>query len=56
MTKERYADLDRLVGMLTIEERQQGWHFCYDWDGMLIGPGMKGELEWCLCPNKGVLK
>ena len=33
---------------LTTEEIKQGWHFCHDWDGLLIGPGM-AEQEACLC-------
>ena len=26
---------------LTPEEISIGWHYCYDWDGELIGPGDK---------------
>lgn len=33
---------------LTREEIRQGWHFCPEWDGLLIGPGMK-ETESCSC-------
>lgn len=33
---------------LTKEEIKAGWHFCWDWDGLLIGPGM-GEMEHCTC-------
>lgn len=29
----------------------QGWHFCWDWDGLLVGPGM-GELQTCTCHPK----
>ena len=36
---------------LTPEEIAAGWHFCIDWDGLLIGPGM-GELESCHCIPK----
>jgi hypothetical protein len=35
---------------LSEEEIAAGWHFCWDWDGLLIGPGM-GELEFCLCKS-----
>ena len=52
MTDERWRALmkdDRLP--LSREEIEEGWHFCYDWDGLLIGPGM-GELEQCRC-NRG---
>lgn len=33
---------------LTPEEVAQGWHWCWEWDGLLVGPGMK-ELEACVC-------
>jgi hypothetical protein len=33
---------------LTTEEIAAGWHFCWEWDGLIIGPGMK-ELECCKC-------
>ena len=31
---------------LTAEEIAAGWHFCMEWDGLLVGPGME-ELEMC---------
>lgn len=34
---------------LTSDELEQGWHFCWDWDGLLVGPGMM-ELKHCHCP------
>lgn len=37
---------------LTNEEYSLGWHFCYDWDGLLVGPGMKEYEEFCTCRNK----
>jgi len=33
---------------LTKEEVAQGWHFCMDWDGMLVGNEME-EKNACLC-------
>lgn len=33
---------------LTEEEITNGWHFCYAWDGLLVGPGMM-EKEFCHC-------
>lgn len=33
---------------LTESELSDGWHFCVDWDGLLIGPGM-GEMHICTC-------
>lgn len=50
MTRERYellADWDSDV-QLTQEEIYQGWHFCSDFDGLLIGPEMS-EYENCTC-------
>ena len=33
---------------LTQEEKDAGWHFCGNWDGLLVGPG---TMEWdgCTC-------
>lgn len=37
MTRERYTELVQNVGLtLTQDEVKAGWHFCYDWDWMLI--------------------
>jgi hypothetical protein len=33
---------------LTPEEISQGWHHCYSWGGMLIGPGLY-EMNSCEC-------
>ena len=33
---------------LTSEEINDGWHFCNEWDGLLVGPGMD-ELKVCKC-------
>ena len=33
---------------LSPEEISQGWHFCYDWDGLLIGPG-NFKMDSCNC-------
>ena len=33
---------------LTEEEIARGWHFCWDWDGLLVGPGM-AERDCCSC-------
>ncbi len=48
MTDERYMDLDKTGMGLTTEEQKEGWHWCYDWDLMLVGPGMQA-MEFCLC-------
>lgn len=50
MNPGRYKLLDNTEGAkLTQAEIAEGWHFCSDWDFMLIGPGFP-ELESCLCP------
>jgi len=36
---------------LTQNEIAEGWHFCSDFDGLLIGPGM-GEMKFCHCNEK----
>ena len=55
MTDERYNTLNNDLGLLghyiadlTSEEINEGYHFCYEWDGLLIGPGMP-ELRVCQC-------
>ena len=49
MTENRWRILmaDDLVA-LTEDEIKDGWHFCCEWDGLLVGPGMK-ETEHCQC-------
>lgn len=46
----RWKALNSELDELTNEETQQGWHFCWDWDFLLIGPGMR-EYEEC-CPHR----
>lgn len=47
MNKDRYDELMEDDGsILSAEERAQGWHFCNEFDGLLVGPGM-GELQHC---------
>lgn len=33
---------------LSDEEIAEGWHWCPEWDGLLVGPGMP-EMESCVC-------
>lgn len=43
MTGDRYRELrfgPPDVSRLTQSEIDEGWHFCIEWDFMLIGPGM----------------
>jgi len=52
MTEDRWYGLAFAGdGELTEEEIQEGWHFCYEFDGLLVGPGM-GELSCCRCLPK----
>lgn len=51
MILERYLELDKAGKGLTEEEIEAGWHFCLDWDGMLVGPGMP-EVEGCICNRR----
>lgn len=49
MDCNRWYDLSASDDLpLTPEEIKVGWHFCADWDGLLVGPGMI-ELEFCKC-------
>jgi hypothetical protein len=52
MTNERYMEIEKAGCGITQEEWNAGWHWCYDWDCMLVGPGMQAQ-ESCLC-FKGV--
>ena len=45
---ERYHDITVGRTNLTEGEIKSGWHFCPNWDGLLIGPGMD-EMEACGC-------
>jgi hypothetical protein len=35
--------------ILTLEEKSKGWHFCNDWDGLLINAGDEKEGGCCYC-------
>jgi hypothetical protein len=49
MTKERYKELNNSTqGSLTTKEVNEGWHWCDEWDGLLVGPGMS-EMNCCSC-------
>ena len=51
MNPRRYRALDEAGTGLLPAEIDAGWHFCEDWDGMLIGP-RSPEMENCLCSRK----
>lgn len=39
---------------LSLDEISQGWHYCYVWKGLLIGPG-NPRMDSCNCKvNKKV--
>lgn len=49
MSTGRYAELmNEQSARINADERLAGWHFCRDFDGLLVGPGMP-ELESCRC-------
>lgn len=52
MDSSRYKQLEKgpQNGELTAEELADGWHWCNDFDGMLVGPGTVELLE-CTCDN-----
>ena len=56
MTNERWQALmegsNDTGPHLTPQEIAEGWPFCWDWDGLLIGPGMEEELESCTCRDE----
>lgn len=51
MNQERWLFLESTGNVLTEEEISEGWHYCYDWDDMLIGPIMP-EWDACICDIK----
>lgn len=49
MTNERWNELSNDDSLkLTTDEISLGWHFCCEFDGLLVGPG-SGELNCCSC-------
>lgn len=51
MDIKRYNELMKNEDLkLSKAEIKDGWHFCYEWDELLIGPGM-GEMEYCSCSD-----
>lgn len=51
MNRQRWEELsnndDREI---SLEEWKLGWHWCSEFDGLLVGPGM-AELRVCKCDN-----
>lgn len=51
MTYGRYLELAHDINLcLTKEEIADGWHFCYDFDGLLIHK-KSPEFNYCTCYN-----
>ena len=48
MTPERYKEINDTGKGLTVQEYNAGWHFCPEWDQLLVGPGME-EMKVCNC-------
>ena len=51
MDDQRWQFLSDATGpcvFLRPEEMEAGWHWCHDWDGLLVGPGMH-EAIFCNC-------
>jgi hypothetical protein len=48
---KKLMDYSGKVSLLTEEEMEFGWHFCSDWDFLLISPDMK-EHEFCNCERR----
>jgi hypothetical protein len=53
MNRERYIELERTGQGLTEEEWEQGWHWCNEWDGMLVGPNTDEALV-CSCSHPAI--
>jgi len=52
MTNERWKFVNGSEDeQLTAEEKDQGYHFCWDFDGLLVGPDC-GEWSCCNCHPK----
>jgi hypothetical protein len=53
MDNKRYREIENSdTAELTAEEKAQGWHFCPDWDFMLVNSNDKeGEGAACTCKD-----
>lgn len=49
MDDKRYQEANTGDCVLTQSEIDEGWHFCYEWDCLLVGPEMEDELAVCTC-------
>ena len=53
MDDKRFLELDRSGQGLTKEEWDKGYHWCLEWDGMLVGPG-EDEALFCSCNHPAI--
>lgn len=53
MTRDRFLQIDISGEGLTEEEWKQGYHWCYEWDAMLVGPGQE-EALMCSCDHPAI--
>lgn len=49
MSETRYSLLNQGHSALTKEEMEDGWHFCAEWDDLLIHPNDNKEYYLCRC-------
>jgi hypothetical protein len=57
MTPERFKYLDKNIdAKLTKEEMLLGWHFCDEFDGLLIGPDSTEFRDCCTCYSREDIK
>jgi hypothetical protein len=54
MNRERYTEVQFHGAPLT-EAEQKEWHFCWDWDGMLIHKD-DPEFECCVCAGGDAIR
>ena len=50
MRRSRYVNIMQGMATLTTEEKKE-WHFCKDWDGLLIHIN-DNEYAYCKCKFK----
>jgi len=55
MNDDRWKTLMNSDQHLSKAEYLQGWHWCWNWDGLLVGPGMP-ELRACQCDTPEINK
>jgi len=48
MNNSRYKEIEIEGKQLLPSELRQGWHYCENWNDMLVGPSMP-EWESCYC-------